>query len=106
VNEQVRELRRIFGQDVCITTQNVQILDAQHLRDVILEATPDVVEVVLPIELIGALLDDPQVCVPIIRAVMRRKLTKKSAVFTFDHYEQMRRIHIDTEDLRKKEVSY
>lgn len=99
---QLEELRRLLGEDVIVSNIELKIESGEHLLQVIANTSPDVVEVTLPLDIVGAMLDTSPV--PIIRAVMKRKLTRTGAIFIFDHYELLRKVVIEADNLNEREV--
>jgi len=103
--EQLSELKRLFGDDVVITTINVtmptrtsEFVSAfDHLT-----ADADVVEAVLPLTLLSAAIKFSKFAArggKIIRAVMNRRVDGNNVSFEFDHYERIIDVYVVTEAL-------
>lgn len=99
--EQLAELKRIYGDiEVIQISENV---DANRVRALVAEHKPQVLEAVLPMNIVAELTSgrEPLPC-PLIRAVMKRRFTdeaKTNAVFDFDHFERVIKVEVVSEPL-------
>jgi len=75
------------------------VTGVEDLQQLIHDLKPDVIEAVLPLNLLAGLLSVVGDSIPVLRAVMKRELDGDQARFTFSHYERVHRVHVLTEPL-------
>lgn len=99
--EQLNELRRIFGEveivEVSETLPNDPRTAVQRFDEIAKDA--DLVEVVLPLNLLDAILRHSRFQGRIIRAVMNRTVVEGESMFSFSHYEEILKVEIVTQRL-------
>ena len=96
--EQVNELVRIFGNGVTVINVSETVPNARRVAKLVKEHRADVLEAVLPIGLLAEVIKT--VKVPVIRAVMKRRLKADGSVeFVFDHYERVVKVEVIAERL-------
>lgn len=105
---QLNELRRLFGEDLEIVTISEDFPGnsreaVARFDELVCEHDADIVEAVLPVNLLQAVLNFSTFCKEggqVIRAQMNREIQESGKVtFTFDHYERMIKVEIVTEVL-------
>ena len=107
--DQLSELERIYGEDVEVEILNETLPQdsreaVARFDELVSENDADVVEAVLPVNLLQALLNYSSFCHQedgrIIRAQMDREVQEDGeAIFTFNHYEVVKKVEIVTEVL-------
>lgn len=95
------ELVRIYGKNLThltVITISETVPNAGRVMELVDEHKADVLEAVLPLPLLADVLF--RGTVPIIRAVMNRVIQDDGNIeFTFDHYERLHRVVVETERL-------
>ena len=102
---QVNALEDAFGHvDIVTVSESLPVKhDEAVVRFDFLVKQADVVEIVLPIELVEVVIKNSEFCKNgglLIKSVMIRQLTGHGAEFTFDHYEVIEKVKIDTYPLK------
>ena len=99
---QLSELRRLFGTDVEVVDVSEPAATVQRIWEIIEANRPDVLDVVLPLELLVECFDAKVMGdIPVIRAKMIRteQAEGRRADFTFSHYERVVEIRYVTQRL-------
>jgi hypothetical protein len=97
---QLAELQRLYGSDVQIVTVSKTVAGAAEVKALVAEHAADVLEAVLPLPILAEVVSPRGVQIPVIRAVMNRQVNGDgSATFTFDHYEKVVKVEVQTERL-------
>lgn len=99
--EQLVELKRIFGSDLEIVDISETVSGAARVRELVEENGATVLEAVFPLPILAEVINPRTgVTIPVIRAVMDRELKEDgTAVFNFSHYERILKIEVQTERL-------
>lgn len=98
---QIAALREIYGEDVAITDV-AESVGVARVLELAAEHAADVLDVVLPVNLLAELLGPRGTTLPVIRAVMNRvpvSADGREVEFVFDHYERITRVVVETEVL-------
>ncbi|HXF44076.1 MAG TPA: hypothetical protein VNK70_01275 [Candidatus Paceibacterota bacterium] len=98
--EQVAALQRIYGSDVEIREHSETVPNAARVKELVAEYGADVLEAVLPLQMVAEVLREvPDV--PLIRAITNRVFdeTGQKAAFVFSHYERVTKVEVVTERL-------
>jgi hypothetical protein len=97
---QLAELQRLYGSDARIVTVSQTVANAAEVKALVADHAADVLEAVLPLPILAEVVSPRGVQVPVIRAVMNRQVNGDgSATFTFDHYEKVVKVEVQTERL-------
>ena len=99
--EQLAELKRIFGSDSKIVEISETVSGSARVRELVEENGATVLEAVLPLPILAEVINPRTgVTVPVVRAVMDRELQEDgTAIFKFSHYERILKIEVQTERL-------
>jgi hypothetical protein len=100
--EQLRELRRIYGEDVEVVEVSETVPNVGRVKEIVIEHGADVLEAVLPLPVIAEAVNPHSgIGIPVIRAKMTRILDESgsNATFTLSHYEQVERVVVETKRL-------
>ena len=99
--EQLAELRRIFGSESEIVEISETVPGSARVRELVEEHRATVLEAVLPLPVLAEIINPRTgVTIPVIRAVMNRELKEDgTVVFNFSHYERILKIEVQTERL-------
>jgi len=97
--EQIAELKRIYGSDLEIVEVAEQV-DAAKVKQLIEEYVPDVLEATLPMSMVAELTGPKGISIPLIRAKMRREEQEGDpTIFHFEHYLLVKKVEVVTEVL-------
>lgn len=95
--EQLGELKRIFGSDCEILEVSETVSGAARVHELVEEHSATVLEAVLPLPILSEVVSSRTGVDPVIRAVMDREIKEDgTAVFTFSHYERVLKVEVQT----------
>jgi len=98
--EQMAELARIFGADIEIVEISETVPNATRVVEIVTEHSADVLEAVLPLNILADAVGSRGVTIPVIRAITKREIVEGTkTAFTFSHYERVVRVEVQTERL-------
>jgi hypothetical protein len=99
--KQVRALKEAFGDDINIINYLEYIKSGDEVVELVEKYNADVVEVVLPLNLLNEVVNLLKDRVIIIRAIMERyqKLRGFGIIFEFSHYEIIEEVKVATRPL-------
>lgn len=87
---QLEELQRLYGTDCRIVRVAEEIRHTKRVLELIAQYNADVLEVVLPIDILSEVVRQRGTRIPIIRAVMRKvRSSASAAIFVFVRYERL-----------------
>ncbi len=104
---QVKALKEAFGDDINIINYPEYIKSGEEVVELVEKYNADVVEVVLPLNLLNEVVNLLKDRVIIIRAIMERyqKLRGFGIIFEFAHYEVIEEVKIVTHPLLPNSLS-
>lgn len=99
--KQVKALKEAFGDDINIINYPEYIKSGEEVVELVEKYNADVVEVVLPLNLLNEVVNLLKDKVIIIRAIMERyqKLRGFGVIFEFSHYEIIEEVKVVTRPL-------
>ena len=105
--KQVKALREAFGDDINIINYPEYIKSGEEVERVVEKYNADIVEVVLPLNLLNEVVNLLKDRVLIIRAIMKRyqQLRGYEVIFEFSHYEIIDEVKVSTRPLLPNTVS-
>ncbi len=101
VPEQLAELQRLYGADCEILEISETVPNSARVTEMVRAHNADVVEAVLPFQLLAEVVGPDGCGIPVIRAITRRVFAEDGVKvhFVFSHYEKVLKVEVVTERL-------